>query len=113
MSKITLIAITIGIFLFLIAIAAIIAFVETPFEQKVKELENEGYYVAVYDGSFADAETSNPEVDFEKTQDWNTFKEQVAATKQDVGFATVWVHPYENILWVYRYEDTYYYYKVE
>ena len=96
----------------LIVIAAIIAFVETPFEQKVQELENEGYYVAVYDGSFDDAKTSSPEVDFEMTQDWNTFKEQVAATKQDFGFATVWIQPYENTLWVYRYEETCYYYKV-
>ena len=108
----------VGIIAVVIIVAVVAVFVfglqgsPNVLEEKINELKAEGYDVQEYSGTFSEAKAERPDVTFEETTDWNIFKQQVAATKQDLGFVTVWVHKDEGILWVARYEDKYYYYQV-
>jgi len=114
MGKIKILGIVTIIVVIAIIAAAVLNFQGSSnvLEEKINELKAEGYDVQEYPGTFSEAKASRPDVTFEETDDWNIFKQQVAATKQDLGFVTVWIHKDEGILWVARYEDKYYYYQV-
>lgn len=77
--------------------------------QRLQELEEEGISTQAYPGSFAEAKADRPDATFHQSS-WNTFKQQVEATKADLGFVTVWYHSSEDLMWVARYDLDYYYY---
>lgn len=112
MNKKKIAIIGVAAFIVIIILAAALAPQQSQLDLKIDELKNEGYNVQFYPGTFAEAKAERPSVIFLETTDWQTFKLQIAATKEDIGFTTVWVHEDEGILWVARSENTYYYYQV-
>lgn len=84
----------------------------SPLNQRLQELENDGYNTKSYPYTFAEVKADRSEATFHQA-DWDTFKQQVVATKADLGFVTVWWHSGEGIMWVGRYDWAYYYFVVD
>jgi hypothetical protein len=82
------------------------------FEEKVKELEIEGFPTQEYPGSFDAAKADRVGIAFSESNWWE-FKQQVATVKENLGFVTVWTHEDEGVLWVHSSEDQCYYYHVD
>jgi hypothetical protein len=82
------------------------------FDQRVAELVDLGYNVQGYPATFVEVQAERVGVVFEESN-WQMFKQQVAATKENLGYVTVWLHREEGVLWVAASEATYYYHQTD
>jgi hypothetical protein len=73
---------------------------ESELEQKIKEIQDLGYTVEDYQGTFQDAQKERLNLSFHKVESWESFKLEVQSEKNYVGPVTVWCHKNEGILWV-------------
>lgn len=81
----------------------------TVFDVKLAELENEGHQTNLLITSFSEEQAARGEMIFEETTSWSIFKQQIAATKTNLGFVTVQAHREDQVFWITSSETTCYY----
>jgi len=62
---------------------------ESELEQKIKEIQDLGYTVEEYQGTFNDAQLERLNLGFRELESWETFKQEVQSEKNYVGPVTV------------------------
>lgn len=105
MNEKNIIVLVIGLFVVLLIIVAILYMPsetngESELEQKIKEIQDLGYDVEDYSGTFDDAKKERLNLSFFEVESWESFKQEVQSEKNYVGPVTVWCHKDEGILWV-------------
>ena len=84
-------------------------------QEKISELESEGYYVDYFYMSFLEFKTEKTMEGgiFNHVPEWLVFLQEANNTRQELGFVKIWISETENVFWFQANEQTYYYHNIQ